>query len=108
MSPPRIPDQFSGVFPADWGGDPAPKPAAKSAVASRPVQIGLGLTDMPISIGQQIAAAGRELALREKVYPRWIEAGTMTSDKARHEIACMKAIVATLQSLNSNRKDSTP
>lgn len=106
MSPPRIPDEFSGVFPSDWGGDPAPQPA-RPTVAQRPVQIGFALPERPISIGQQIAAAGRELQLRERVYPRWVDAGTMTAEKARHEIACMKAIVATLQSLNHNRKDST-
>lgn len=37
--------------------------------------------------------AKRELAMRKKVYPRWVEAGLMTQQKADQEIACMSAIV---------------
>jgi hypothetical protein len=39
------------------------------------------------------ACAKRELAMRQRVYPRWVEQGRMTQTKADAEIACMSAIV---------------
>lgn len=44
----------------------------------------------------QIRGAEREIALRERVYPRWVAEGKMKQDKADHEIAVMKAIRETL------------
>lgn len=35
----------------------------------------------------------RELALREKVYPRRVNQGKMNQDKADHEVAVIKAII---------------
>jgi hypothetical protein len=36
----------------------------------------------------------RELHVRESVYPRWVERGTIKSDVAAHRILCLtKAIV---------------
>lgn len=46
-----------------------------------------------ISLVEMLACARRELALRTNVYPRWIQAGRMTQEKAKHEIDCMAAIV---------------
>jgi hypothetical protein len=37
--------------------------------------------------------ARRELAMRQRVYPKWVESGRMSQATADHEIACMKAIV---------------
>lgn len=51
----------------------------------------------PIPLVQQIASAKRELAMRERVYPKWVEARKMTEAAASHEIECMRAIVATLE-----------
>jgi len=51
------------------------------------------------TIEEQIAAARREASMRRRVYPRWIEAGRMTQSKADHEIACMEAIVASLEGI---------
>ncbi len=48
---------------------------------------------------QQLEAARRELAMRERVYPRWVQQEKMTQEKADHEIAAMRAIVATLTPL---------
>jgi hypothetical protein len=36
----------------------------------------------------------RELALRVRVYPRRVEAGAMTQEKADREIAVMEAVLA--------------
>jgi len=53
----------------------------------------------PLSITEQLGAARRELALRQRCYPKWIPTGKITQAKADHEIACMEAIVGTLQKL---------
>jgi hypothetical protein len=37
--------------------------------------------------------AKRELAMRRRVYPKWVDSGRMSQDKADHEIAVMAAIV---------------
>lgn len=42
---------------------------------------------------EKFECAKRELAMRKKVYPRWVEQGRMTQQKADREIACMSAIV---------------
>lgn len=51
------------------------------------------------SLTDQLACARREFALRKNVYWRWVQEGRKgwTADKARHEIECMEAIVATLE-----------
>lgn len=38
--------------------------------------------------------AERELALRRKVYPRWVNDGKLTHREARHELDVMQAIVS--------------
>lgn len=47
----------------------------------------------------QLTAARRELALRQRCYPKWLADGRAgwTADKVRHEIECMESIVATLE-----------
>lgn len=49
------------------------------------------------TLDDEIACARRELAMRERVYPRWIQAGRMTPEQSRHEIATMRAIVKRLE-----------
>jgi hypothetical protein len=36
----------------------------------------------------------RELAMRRRVYPRWVEIGQMSAKQAEYEIKVMEAIVA--------------
>jgi len=52
-----------------------------------------------ISIEDQIAAVRREIAMRERVYDSWVRSGKMKRGKADYEIACMKAVLATLQEI---------
>ena len=42
---------------------------------------------------EKLACVKRELAMRHRVYPSWVDKGRMTSEKAAHEIAVMEAIV---------------
>ena len=49
------------------------------------------------SIEEQIACVKREVALRERLYPRWVAMQKMTQAKADTELAAMKAALATLE-----------
>jgi hypothetical protein len=40
------------------------------------------------------ACIERELKMRRRVYPRWVEKGTMSQAQAYREIATMEAILA--------------
>jgi hypothetical protein len=43
-----------------------------------------------------LKSAQRELALRRRVYPKWVAREKMTQEDAAHEICCMEAIVKIL------------
>ena len=45
-----------------------------------------------ITIADMIKCVEREIGMRERVYPRWIEQKKMSQTKAEMEIATMKAI----------------
>jgi len=44
-----------------------------------------------VPIDEQIRCVEREIGMRERVYPRWIEAKRMTQKKADQEIEAMRA-----------------
>lgn len=50
----------------------------------------------PPGIDEQIACAERELGYRRRLYPRWVDAGRMSKEKADREITLMEEIHATL------------
>ena len=52
-----------------------------------------------ITLAEQIQEAQREVALREKCYPGWVKSGRLSMDEAYHQLAAMRAIVATLTRL---------
>lgn len=47
----------------------------------------------------QAEAARREVRLRERVYPRWVEGGRLSEKKAQLEISLMTTIAETLERL---------
>lgn len=49
---------------------------------------------MTYSDDQKRACIERELKMRRRAYPRWVEAGRMSQAKADEEIAIMEAILA--------------
>ena len=55
------------------------------------------MTDI-ITTADKLACAKRELAMRERVYTRWVEENKMSAGKAAHEIACMQEIVKDYES----------
>lgn len=54
---------------------------------------------MNIGIEEQIACAKRELALRQRVYPSFVDRKKITADKATYEIEAMKAVLKTLEAI---------
>lgn len=51
----------------------------------------------PIPITEQIRAVEREIAMRERVYPTWVQNKRMTQRKADDELAAMRAVLETLR-----------
>lgn len=51
---------------------------------------------MRIDLETQLECVKREIAMRKRVYPRWIEQGRMTQKKADDEIAAMEAVLETV------------
>jgi len=56
-----------------------------------------------ISLADQIAEAKRELALRKRCYPQWVQSGRLDATKAQHQLVCMEAIVDTLERVLMNQ-----
>lgn len=52
-----------------------------------------------ISNEQKYECVQRELKMRQRVYPRMIDAGKITSEKAAFEIECMTAIMNDYEAL---------
>ena len=57
-----------------------------------------------ITLEEQIAEAERELALRRKLYPGWVEAGRLTEEQARYQLRCQWAIATTLRKLEVEQR----
>ena len=53
----------------------------------------------PITVEDEIQELEREVALRKRVYPRWVAAGKMTKAKADRQIAVMQSAVERLKEL---------
>ena len=53
------------------------------------------------TLSDQLTCAKRELALRNRCYPKWLSEGRgkLDANGVRHEIECMEAIVATLEKM---------
>lgn len=49
-----------------------------------------------VTPAQLAACASRELAMRKRVYPHWVDTGRMTREAAQREITAMAAIVRVL------------
>jgi hypothetical protein len=49
---------------------------------------------MTVTYDQKRAAIEREIKMRKRVYPRWVEQDRMSQAKADEEIAAMEAVLA--------------
>ena len=52
-----------------------------------------------ISAERKLACARRELTMRRRVYPRWVQDFRITEARAADEIRCMEAIVADYEAM---------
>lgn len=52
-----------------------------------------------VPIIDQIACVRREIGMRERVYPRWIDAGKMKQVAADREMTGMRAVLMTLEDI---------
>ena len=57
-----------------------------------------------ISLGDQIAEAQRELALRKKCYPAWVKSGKLDAGDAIYQIRVQEEIVRTLRRLDAEQR----
>ena len=55
-----------------------------------------------ISIHDQIRCVKREIALRERAYPRWIRRGDLDRETAALELTRMRAVLKTLTDIANN------
>lgn len=62
------------------------------------------MNDKP-TIQDLIQCAKRELAIRKRVYPKWVERGNMSLTKMDSEIAMMGRIVEELEKLGNRQKE---
>jgi len=58
-----------------------------------------------IDLRMQIECVKRELRMRGKVYPRWLERDKMKPDTATYELNAMKAVLTTLEKLSDENPD---
>jgi hypothetical protein len=57
------------------------------------------LSDQPVPLLEQILCVEREIAMRERAYPRFVAKGTMKLDRAEREIVVMRAVLETLKGM---------
>jgi uncharacterized protein YqeY len=53
-----------------------------------------------ITTQEMIVCVAREIEMRRKVYPRWVEAGRMKLARAEREIEVMEAVLARLKAVD--------
>jgi hypothetical protein len=61
---------------------------------------------MSATIDTQIKCVEREIAMRRRVYPKWVEAGRMSENKSIYEIATMEAVLETLKKAKAAEEPS--
>lgn len=52
-----------------------------------------------VTLATQIACVEREIKMRERCYPRWVEDGVLSAGRADGELAAMRAVLDSLRYL---------
>jgi len=60
---------------------------------------------MTVTIAEQIKCVRRELAMRQRVYPKWVAGLRMKQEEADRELAAMQAVHDTLTAIASTAND---
>lgn len=58
-----------------------------------------------ITLSEQIKAVAREIAMRRNVYAGRVRSGSMKESDASYQIACMEAVLETLQEISAGHED---
>jgi hypothetical protein len=53
------------------------------------------------TLEDQLRCVLRELAMRKRVYPKWVRDGRMTQAAATHELGCMQAVHDTIERMRN-------
>lgn len=53
---------------------------------------------------QQLAEIDRELAMRKRLYPQWVERGTLRQDTADRQVAILQAVRETVREARQNKQ----
>lgn len=61
------------------------------------------MADKKIPLAMQIRCVTREIAMRRRVYPRWVADKRMTQADADHEIATMEAVLETIKKTDAQQ-----
>jgi hypothetical protein len=56
---------------------------------------------LPITTADMIEELQREIALRQRLYPRWVSEGKLMPEKAARQIEILQAIVLRLEALQA-------
>jgi hypothetical protein len=65
---------------------------------------GLFGDDLPLTLDAQIKEVAREIALRRRVYPRWVAAEKLSQTAAERQIEVMEAVKESLHRLQGLEK----
>jgi hypothetical protein len=60
------------------------------------------------TLDEQIACVRREVGVRERVYPGWVEKGRIKSETAERELAAMRAALRTLEQIRAMQQGGAP
>lgn len=64
-----------------------------------------GATVADVTLDDQLRSVEREIAYRERVYPRWVEDGRMKAEDAARELLVMRAVRETVAALMGAGQD---
>ena len=56
---------------------------------------------LPITLPEMLAELEREIALRKRVYPRWVQAGRLSAAKAERQIEVMEQLAEYLKGITA-------
>lgn len=66
-----------------------PKPNPRTAIVQIPES---AMETREVDLNELLACCRRELGFRQRVYPKWVERGTMTDAKMAHETELMRQV----------------
>jgi RNase H-fold protein (predicted Holliday junction resolvase) len=66
------------------------------------------MAEMAVTFDEQLEELDREIAMRERLYPKWVQDDRLKVDAARKQLARLKAARETLRALKQYRAAVLP